>query len=417
MQLKTILNRVEPHKSFVYGEGRLGTDATGQPMIEVEIEPRANGRAICSGCEVPAPGYDRLARRRFAFVPLWAIPVFFCYAPRRVDCPRCGVKVEKLPWADGKCTLTNSYRWFLAGWAKRLSWKETAEAFGTTWEQVYRAVRHAVFWGLVHRKLTRIKAIGVDEIQWKRGHQYLTLVYQIDAGMRRLLWVAQDRTEASLHGFFDLLGKRQAGYLKFTCSDMWQPYLQVLREQARNALIILDRFHIMAKFNQVLDEIRAGEARRLKQEGNLVLKHSRWCLLKRPQNLTDRQAIKLSELLRCNLKTVRAYLMREDFQRFWSYRSPTWAGKFLDDWCRRAMRSRIEPMKKMARTLRRHRDLLLNWFHAEGTISSGTVEGFNNKAKLTLRKAYGFRTENAIEIALFHTLGHLPEPDFTHKFC
>jgi len=417
MQLKTILNHVERNKSFVYGEGRMVTDARGRTTIEVEIRPRANGRAICSGCQRPGPGYDRLARRRFAFVPLWALPVFFWYAPRRVDCPRCGVRVEKLPWAEGKCRLTNSFRWFLAGWAKRLSWQETAAAFGTTWEHVYRAVRHAVLWGVVHRRLTAIKAIGVDEIQWKRGHKYLTLVYQIDAGVKRLLWVAQDRTEASLAGFFDLLGKRQARYLKFTCSDMWQPYLEVLRERAKHAVIILDRFHIMAKFNKVLDEVRASEARRLKQEGNDILKHSRWCLLKRPENLTDRQAIKLSELLRCNLQTVRAYLMREDFQRFWSYHSPTWAGKFLEDWCRRAMRSRIEPMKKMARTLRKHSDLLLNWFRAEGTISSGTVEGFNNKAKLTMRKAYGFRTENAIEIALFHSLGDLPEPEFTHRFC
>jgi transposase len=358
-----------------------------------------------------------LAERRFEFVPLWAIPVFFLYAPRRVDCPRCGVTVEKMPWADGKCTLTNSFRWFLAGWAKRLSWQETAAAFGTSWDQVFRAVRHAVFWGVVRRKLTAVKAIGVDEIQWKRGHKYLTLVYQIDAGVKRLLWVAQDRTEASLRGFFDLLGKRPSNHVKFTCSDMWQPYLDVLRERAQNAVIILDRFHIMAKFNKVLDEIRATEARRLKQEGDEILKHSRWCLLKRPENLTDKQAIKLSELLRCNLTTVRAYLMREDFQRFWSYHSPTWAKKFLDDWCQRAMRSRIEPMKKMARTLRKHSELLLNWFRAEGTISSGTVEGFNNKAKLTMRKAYGFRTENAIEIALFHSLGDLPEPEFTHKSC
>ncbi len=134
-------------------------------------------------------------------------------------------------------------------------------------------------------------------------------------------------------------------------------------------------------------------------------------------DLTDKQAVKLSELLRTNLKTVRAYLMREDFQRFWEYRSPVWAGKFLDEWCQRAMRSRIEPMKKMARTLRKHKELLLNWFHAKGEISSGTVEGFNNKAKLTMRKAYGFRTANAIEIALFHSLGDLPQPEFTHRFC
>jgi len=174
----------------------------------------------------------------------------------------------------------------------------------------------------------------------------------------------------------------------------------------------------MVKLNKALDEVRAAEARRLERDGyEPVLKHSRWCLLKRPENLTDQQTVKLSELLKYNLQSVRGYLLREDFQRFWDYRSPIWAKKFLDEWCRRAERSRIGPLKKVARTLRRHEELLLNWFRAEGTISAGTVEGLNNKAKLTIRKAYGFRTEQGVQIALFHALGALPQPEFTHRFC
>ena len=418
MQLKTILNRVEHCKSFVYQKDRLVQDAAGRLTIEVTIEPRSNGRAICSGCQQARPGYDRLPPRRFEFVPLWAIPVYFVYALRRVSCPECGVRVEEVPWGDGKCTLTKSYRWFLAGWAKRLSWKETAEVFGTTWEQVFRAVKHAVLWGLMHREIKGLKAIGVDEIQWQRGHKYLTLVYQIDQGMKRLLWVAKDRTEQSLTEFFEILGKPKSACLKCTCSDMWQPYLNVLQEQARKAVWVLDRFPIMVKFNKALDEVRAGEARRLEQDGyEPVLKHSRWCLLKRRENLTGPQTVKLTELLKYNLQSVRGYLLREDFQRFWEYRSPTWAKKFLGEWCRRAMRSQIAPLKKLARTLRKHEDMLLNWFRAEGTISSGVVEGFNNKAKLTIRKSYGFRTEQGIKIALFHALGALPKPEFTHEFC
>ena len=417
MQLKTILNQVERNKSFVYQDARWGRSESGSTTIEVPIVSRANGRPICAGCQPPGPGYDRLPERRFEFVPLWNMAVIFLYSMRRVNCPHCGVTVEQVPWGDGKEPLTRSYRWFLAGWAKRLSWQATATAFGASWEQVFRAVKHAVMWGVVHRPLTRIKTIGVDEIQWRRGHKYLTLVYQIDAGMKRLLWVAQDRTAASLRGFFDILGRRKSSRIKFTTSDMWQPYLDVLRQHATKAVLILDRFHVMAKFNKAVDEVRAAEARRLKQDdGDETLKPSRWCLLKRPENLTDRQAVKLSELLRTNLQTVRADLMREDFQRFWEYKSATWAKKFLDEWCARAMRSRIEPMKRLAKTLRRHSELLLNWFAASGTISSGIVEGFNNKAKLTMRKAYGFRTPDAIEIALFHNLGDLPEPNFTHKF-
>ena len=147
-----------------------------------------------------------------------------------------------------------------------------------------------------------------------------------------------------------------------------------------------------------------------------MLKHSRWCLLKRPENRTQTQTVKMQELLKHNLRSVRAHLHREDFQRFWEYTSSAWSGKFLDEWCTRVMRSKLEPMKKVARTLRAHRDLLLNWFKANGAISAGTVEGFNNKAKLTLRKAYGFKSPTTVKIALFHTLSKLPEPKFTHEF-
>lgn len=417
MQLQTILNRVERYKSFVYQEAHWDRRAA-RPTLRVPIRHRANGKPTCSGCGKRRPGYDKLRERTWEFVPLWQIVVLFVYAPRRVNCPDCGVVVEHIPWADGKCRQTKSYRWFLAGWAQRLSWQTVAEVFHTSWDTVYRSVRYAVLWGVVHRQLSDVVAIGVDEIQWKRGHHYLTLVYQIDARVRRLLWVGRERTETTLGRFFDLLGEDVLPTLKYVCSDMWQAYLTTVAERAGDAVHVLDRYHIMAKMNKAIDKVRAGESRRMKQDGyEPVLKHSRWCLLKRPENLTDRQTVKLDELLKYNLQAVRAYLLREDFQRFWEYKHPYWAGKFLREWCTRTMRSKLEPMKEVARSLREHEPLLLNWFRAKGEISAGIVEGLNNKAKLTMRKAYGFRTPDGIETALYHQLGHLPEPKFTHKFC
>jgi transposase len=417
MQLKTILNRVEPFKSFVYGKVRW-VEGPGEPALEVELHARKNGRPICSGCGRLGPGYDRLPERRFEFVPLWGIGVCLVYALRRVDCRSCGVTVERVPWAVGKCHLTTSYRWFLARWAKRLPWEEVARIFHTTWRNVFEAVRHAVFWGIFHRDLGGIEAIGVDEIQWQRGHRYLTLVYQIEDGMKRLLWIARDRTEQSLRGFFQYLSDAERQCIRFVCSDMCQAYLNVVAEQLGQAIHVLDRFHIMKNMNEAIDQVRRSEAARLKRDGyEPVLKHSRWCLLKRPENRTEKETVKLSELLQYNLQSVRSHLSKEEFQRFWEYASPFWAGRFLDDWCNRTMRSKIEPMKQVAKSLREHRDLLLNWFRAKGTVSAGSVEGLNNKAKLTTRKAYGFRTYEAVEIALYHTLGNLPEPQFTHEFC
>src|SRR5580700_7665712 len=243
---------------------------------------------------------------------------------------------------------------FLARWARRLSWKETAESFRTSWDKVFDAVEHVVTWGLEHRVLGQIDAIGVDGIQYARGHKYLTLVYPIDLGVTRLLWVGKERTVESFQGFFAAMGKDVISKIVFVCSDMWEPYLKLIRENCSEALDILDRFHIVA-----------------------------------------------------NMKA---------FQQLWDYSSHAWAGTFLDEWCRQTMRSRIEPMKKIARSLRNHRELVLNYFRAQKLLSSGVVEGLNNKAKVTMRKSYGFRTYRVLELALYHSLGKLPEPESTHDF-
>lgn len=414
MLLTRLLNACHHFPGFVYAGARL---CEGAQAIEIDVRPRQGSKPRCSGCGQPAPCYDHRSCRRFEFVPIWGFAVFLLYCMRRVDCQRCGVKIEEVPWGTGKHTLCKAYMLYLAHWARKLSWKETAQSFHTSWEKVVQSVEYVVQWGLAHRELGAIRAIGVDEIQYGKGHQYLTLVYQIEAGCVRLLWVGRERTQESFGKFFALIGKELAEKIEFVCSDMWKPYLKLIEKHCTNALNILDRFHVVAKLNLALDEVRASEARRLVQDGfEPVLKKSRWCLLKRRENLTGKQRVKLRDVLRYNLQSVRAYLFKEYFQQFWDYDSPTWAGKFLDQWCMEVMRSRIEPLKKFARTVRNHRELLLNYFRARKAFSSGIVEGLNNKAKVTMRKAYGFRTFKMLELALYHILGKLPEPKLTHSF-
>nr|WP_240611876.1 transposase [Acidiferrobacter sp. SPIII_3] len=211
--------------------------------------------------------------------------------------------------------------------------------------------------------------------------------------------------------FFTWFGKERSALITFVCSDMWKPYLNVIARHAPNALNILDRYHIAAKMNKAIDEVRAQETRALKrltpgtkviplnildryhiaakmnkaidevraQETRalkrltpgtkVILTHSRWCLLKRPENLTENQAVKLKDLLSYNLKSLRAYLLKEEFQLFWEYVSPAWAEKFMDQWCKKVMRSRLEPMKKIARMIRVHKPLILNWFAARDEVS------------------------------------------------
>src|SRR5579885_3111059 len=211
--------------------------------VEVRVRAREGSRPYCSGCGKRCAGYDRLPERRFEFIPLWGFAVFFLYARRRVQCRDCGIVAEILPWAEGKQTLTNAYMQYLANWARKLSWLEVARTFRTSWQKVFHSVEWLVAWGLERRVLGPIKGVGVDEIAYNRGHKYLTLVYQIEANMVRLLWVGKERTVKTFHGFFDMLGKETCAGIEFICSDMWRPYLRVIRERCGQALHVLDRSH------------------------------------------------------------------------------------------------------------------------------------------------------------------------------
>ncbi len=265
MLLKTILNRVQKFKSFVYTDVHWAD--SGKAALEVTVFPRKGSRPVCSVCRRPGPGYDRLPSRRFAFVPLWGLAVFLVYAPRRVEYPSCGPRVEEMPWTlekNPKSPLTQAFAWFLAGWAKRLSWTETPRAFHVSWDAVFQAVEMAVAWGREHIDLSGVAAIGIDEIAWQKGHKYLTLVYQIDSHRRRLLWIGLERKIKTLLRFFRWFGKERSLALKFIASDMWKAYVRVIAKKAGQALHVLDRFHIashMSKASTLFGPRRPGTSR------------------------------------------------------------------------------------------------------------------------------------------------------------
>lgn len=420
LEVKTILNRIQRFLGFVYASVRL-RGSGGSLRIEAQIEAHRGIRGKCATCLQPCPGYDQLPERRWLFVPLWGIIVHFFYQPRRVECAEHGVGVEHIPWSRGKRPVTTSMMGFLARWARRLSWRETARTFQTSWEAVYHSVEWFVEWGLARRVLEGVHSIGIDEIHWgqgKRADSFLTVIYQIDGHCRRLLWVGRRRTKATLRRGLQVLGPQVLSGLRYICSDMWQPYLTVVAKKAGHAWHILDRFHIVQHLNKAVDQVRRTESTRLRGKPMAAkLKNMRWKLLRRGSRVRGQARVRLQGLLASKLATGRAWQLKESFDHFWKYTTMWWGGAYLDGWIERAMRSRLEPMKRVARMLRRHEGLLLNWFEAKGEVSSGAVEGLNNKIRVVTRRSYGFRTYKAMELALYHTLGKLPEPETTHRFC
>jgi transposase len=335
------------------------------------------------------------------------------YAPARVSCERCGaVCVEAVPWSQGKCRLSVGLIWLLAAWTKLLAWDVVARLFGVHWNTVAAAVRQAVAYGLDHREIGRVLYIGIDELSRRRGHVYVTNVYDLEG--KRLLWSGEGRGKETLERFFEAHGDALKDKVIGVCCDMWQPYIEVLRARCPQALLVFDKFHLIQKLLQAVDEVRRREAAALKKTNPGLLKRTRYLWLKNPENLTAKQRARLGYLEKLNLRINRAYLLKEAFRELWTYAYRGWARRFLKKWFWWATHSRLKPMRDFAWTLRRHEEEVLNYFNLR--IDNGAVEGLNNKAKVVSHRCYGFRTPKTFITALYHCLGNLPEPQLVHRF-
>lgn len=381
--------------------------------LRIELNVHKRRRLPCGSCGRLARVRDRLTSRRWKHVPLWGIPVTLSYAPARVACANCGkVRVEEIPWNRGKCRLSTGLVWLLASWCKLLAWDQVAKLFGVHWNTVATAVSQAVAYGLDHREMGSVVYIGIDELSRRKGHVYVTNVY--DLKEKRLLWSGEGRSRETLRAFFEEHGPALKHSVKAVCCDMWQPYIDMVKECLPEAILVFDKFHIMQHLLKAVDEVRREEARELKKTNPELLKRTRYIWLKNPENLTDKQRARLGYLERLNLRCNRAYLLKETFREFWEYKRKGWAKRFLKKWFWWATHSRLDPMRDFAWMLRRHEEDILNYFTER--ISNGAVEGMNNKAKVVSHRCYGFRTPKTYITALYHCLGNLPEPEMVHRF-
>jgi len=382
-------------------------------QLEAKLAPDRRYLPCCGQCDRPAAYRDTRRPRRFRHVPLWGIPMDLCYSPRRVNCEHCGgIHVESLPWVSGKRRFTHALMVSLATWARVLTWKQVAVLFRCSWGTVAAAVDEAVGHGLAHRDLSGVTHIGIDEISRKRGHVYVTNVYDLNTQV--LLWSGEGRGLQTLEAFFDFLGEERTAQLQGVCCDMWQPYIDILQTRAPQAVLVFDKFHIVQHLTQAVDQVRRDEIRDKGAEHKALMAKTRYIWLKNPWNLTDGQRVRLSELETLNLKINRAYLLKEAFREFWDHGPAAFAKLYLDRWFWWATHSRLKPLRDFAWMLRRHQEGLLNYFRMP--IDNGIVEGLNNKAKVISHKAYGFRTAKCFIQNLYHCMADLPLPKTMHTF-
>lgn len=274
------------------------------------------------------------------------------------------------------------------------------------WKTVAAAVKRAVTWGLEHRPWKPLRVIGIDEVSRSKGQRYLTLVYDLERN--RLVWIGENRDAQMMQSFFRWLGPRRGRLILIVCCDMWAVYVAAMREKLPRAFLVFDRFHVVQHLNRAVDEVRRQCWRRLTGEAKRAFKKTRWLWLKNPWNLKDEEKRRLSALCRTNQPIVRAYYLKEAFQRFWDYKSPGWSARYLKQWLWWASHSRLDPFRRFARLVREHLDGILRW--TELRVANGALEGMNNKVKVVSHRAYGFRKVDTYVTAIWHGCGGLPLP-------
>lgn len=372
----------------------------------VAVVERIPGRKLrCGECGLEvSPSENKRPEREWRDLSLRDRVLVIRYTPVRVRCPICGYRVERVPWARKWQRVTDALAQWVAKLARHLSWAEVAELAGLDWKTVEGIVRRVVAEGLARRRWKPLHEIGIDEVSRRKGQRYLTLVYDLERG--RLVWVGEGRERETMERFFAWLGRRRARSIQVVCCDMWAAYLGAVEEHLPQAVVVFDRFHVVQHLNRAVDDVRREAWRKLPEEEKSEFKRTRWLWLKNPWNLRPEEKARLGELCRKNLPIVRAYYLKEAFQRFWDYLSRGWAEPYLHWWLGWALRSRLAPFVRFARMIRDHLGGILAWTRLR--VSNAALEGMNNKVKAISHRAYGFRKPETYMTAIWHGCGDLP---------
>jgi transposase len=353
-------------------------------------------RARCSGCGRKRPGYDTLQPRRWRHLDFGGIEVVLEYCPRRVRCRRCGVVVERVPWAaDAVTRFTEDFEQQITFLTQRCDKTSIGYAFRIAWATVGRIVERVVKRKRPLNPLVNLQYIGVDELSYRKQHHYVTLVSDHQNGC--IVWGAEGKGADTLLAFLDELGEEGRARIKVVTMDMSQAYIKAVRERLPLAQIVFDRFHVQQLVNEAVEETRRAEWQRLRaidEAAAQSIKNTRWALLKNPWNLTPAQEDRLATLQRTNSPLYRAYLLKESFASILDRRQPGVVKKHLESWLSWASRSRLPAFVRVAQTIRTHLDDIVAY--VRWRLTNGLAEGLGNKARLATRRAYGYHSASAV---------------------
>lgn len=375
------------HAFGVRGYEYARTDYRGGAVIfTVRQEPTKCRCSACGSARVVSRGR---VERRFRTVPIGGRTVFIDLAVPRVACRDCGVvRQVAIRFADARRTYTRAFERYALELGRRMTIRDVARHLGVGWDLVKEIQKRDLTRRFAKPKLKRLRRIAIDEIAVAKGHRYMTVVLDLDSGA--VVFVGDGKGADALDPFWKRLGRRRTR-IEAVAMDLSPAYRKAVTRHLPKARIVFDRFHVMKLFNDKLSDLRRSLHRKATAADKKILKGTRWLLLKRAENLDESkdERTRLDEALALNRPLALAYYLKEELREFWEQPGRRFATAFLNDWIRRAKASGVAQLEQMARTLDSHRDGLLAYYGA--FISSGPLEGTNNKIKTMKRQAYGFR--------------------------
>lgn len=342
----------------------------------------------CGGCTKPCRHVHDRRHRRWRHLDVMGMGCWLEAELRRVRCRRCGVTTELVPWADHASGFTYDFEQTLAYFAQRTDKTTVAQTMRVAWETVGRVAARVVERLRGEDPLDGLVDIGIDEISWRRGHDYVTVV--VDHRTRRVVWAWPGRNADTVRRFFAELGKERSARLRTVSIDMAEAYQSAVRECC-DATIVFDRFHVQRLAHDALDKVRRDEVRAASNDAmGKAIKRTRWVLHKNPWNLNGLEALKLSAVQRANRALYRAYLLKETLAGVLDGRQPNVARTKLLEWIAWASRSRLAPFRKVARTLKRHLEGIVDYVRTG--LSNGRTEGLLGKARVITKRSYGLHS-------------------------
>lgn len=373
--------------------------------VRVRVETKAAAPLTCPQCGQPAGRYD-CKERTWRHLDTCQYQTWLVAQVPRVRCAEHGVHQVLVPWAEPGSRFTALMEAVVIDWLRTVvSIQAVAKQLRLSWDEVDTIVQHAVRRGLGRRKAIPVRHLGVDETSFQKHHEYVTLV--TDAARSRVLHVADDRSQSSLDAFFQQLSPRQRAALESVSMDMWAPYIRSTFAHVPGAehKIAFDKFHVVSHLTKAVDQVRRDEHRELSRRGDPTLKGSRYAWLGNPERLRPTLANALEVLRNMKLRTVRAWHLKETAQDLWHYVRKGWARQAWLAWTRWALRSRLEPMKQVARMIRDHLWGIVNAMHLK--VTNAVAESMNAQVKRIKQAACGFRNRERFRHAILFHLGGL----------